>query len=106
MPTHTACNCIKTHVNSYSKVVNPSARRETYEAPALQNRRRGVPKMSRPIPIELSRDEAEMLVDLCEASQDRRLWWLAEELRSQWGMKPPSDPPEKPDLSYMGINNK
>ena len=58
-------------------------------------------------PLVVSRDEAEMLVDLCEATHDKRLWWLAEELREQWGMSPAktSDEgvPEKPNLKYLGI---
>ncbi len=53
--------------------------------------------------IELSRDEAEMLVDLCEATQDKRLWWLASDLRGQWGMVEATDPPQKPNLEYLGI---
>jgi hypothetical protein len=60
--------------------------------------------MPRPL-IQLSRDEAEMLVDLCEATHDKRLWWLAEDLREQWGMCAQEDPPKKPDLAYLGIKN-
>jgi hypothetical protein len=58
--------------------------------------------MPRPL-IQLSRDEAEMLVDLCEATHDKRLWWLAEDLREQWGMCAQEDPPKKHDLAYLGI---
>lgn len=61
--------------------------------------------MPRPMP-DISRDEAEMLVDLCEATHDKRLWWLAENLRKQWGMGAQSETPEVPDLAYLGIKNK
>ncbi len=54
-------------------------------------------------PVELTRDEAEMLVDLCEATHDSRLWMLASDLRAQWGMGAQKDPPDKPDLTYLGI---
>lgn len=57
-------------------------------------------------PVDLSRDEAEMLVDLCEATHDKRLWLLAQDLRLQWGMGPQGATPEKPDLSYLGIPSK
>ena len=61
-------------------------------------------------PLNLTRDEAEMLVDLCEATHDKRLWWLAEELRKQWGMVPPildeNGAPVIADLSDIGIKNK
>ena len=53
--------------------------------------------------ITLTRDEAEMIVDLCESTSDRRLWCLAEELRTQWGMIKSVYPPNIPDLGYLGI---
>ena len=52
-------------------------------------------------PITLTRDEAEMLVDLCENTCDKRLHWLAEELRKQWGMGPFDGKPA--DLAYLGL---
>ena len=62
--------------------------------------------MSRP--LEISRDEAEMLVDLCENSCDGRLWILAEELRQQWGMGPQliqwgSNRPVAGSVAYLGL---
>jgi hypothetical protein len=59
-----------------------------------------------PRPINLSRDEAEMLVDLCEATHDKRLWMLAADLRKQWGMGPQENPPPVPDLKYLGIKQQ
>ena len=53
-------------------------------------------------PVELTRDEAEMLVDLCENTIDKRLHWLAENLRKQWGMSPMEGKPAS--LAYLGIH--
>ena len=47
--------------------------------------------MSRP--LEISRDEAEMLVDLCENSCDGRLWILAEG----------SNRPVAGSVAYLGL---
>jgi hypothetical protein len=58
-------------------------------------------------PLDITRDEAEMLVDLCEATHDGRLWILAEELRQQWGMgQQETDErgaPKRPNLKYLGL---
>ena len=61
--------------------------------------------MSRPLPV-ISRDEAEMLVDLCENTHDKRLWWLAEELRRQWGMGQQTvinGEADGADIAYLGL---
>lgn len=56
--------------------------------------------------VELSRAEAEMLVDLCEITCDKRLWWLADDIRKKFGMSPAdcvNGTPKPPDISYLGI---
>lgn len=42
-----------------------------------------------------------MLVDLCENATDKRLHWLAEGLRQQWGMVPFDGVPAS--LNYLGL---
>ena len=54
-------------------------------------------------PVDLTRDEAEMLVDLCEATCDKRLHIIAADLRGIWGMFPQINPPTKVSLKYLGI---
>ncbi len=54
--------------------------------------------------INVTRDEAEMLVDLCEATVDQRLHIFAEELRELFGMSKWDG--TVPDLSSLGIKNK
>jgi len=56
--------------------------------------------MAREMPT-IGRDEAEMLVDLCENTTDKRLHWLAEYLREQWGMGRFDGKPA--DISYLGL---
>lgn len=60
-------------------------------------------------PLELVRDEAEMLVDLCENTSDKRLWELAINLRAQWGMRPQTmkdGRPEAYSLKRLGISDE